>query len=358
MSLKPNLIILVPLFDDSGPMKGAAALANGLADEFAVTLVALKGVRNQNGLLPAIRILSLESEKKIQDKLRALEHLIETPPAPIACISFCFSADLANWFLRKRVRVISSVRGNLMRNYYHSYGPLGYLLAAFHYLFLRSFSKVVVISATMGKQLEKWRLPLEVIENFIDEPRLEPHRISSGRDIPSTIRFLFVGGLNIRKQPGLLLESFHELKRNGHEFSLSIAGDGPLRGLLEGKIEDLGLDDEVELLGHVSDPYGLYQNHDFLVLPSRSEGISRSVLEGLFFGMPCVLRRIDGNEELTGKIKNCFLFSCNQDLTPTLKQVFAQWVPNRERSVLIPPDFRFENGIRKFKSLLANGIQP
>ena len=60
--MKIKLFILVPSLENTGPVKGAIALANNLKNDFKVTFVVLKKKRNINySLDPSIKIKKLYS---------------------------------------------------------------------------------------------------------------------------------------------------------------------------------------------------------------------------------------------------------------------------------------------------------
>jgi len=62
-------------------------------------------------------------------------------------------------------------------------------------------------------------------------------------------------------------------------------------------IENFGLGDKFKFLGHQSDVFPLLCASDVFVLPSRSEGFSNALLEGMAAGVPCVATRVGGNAE-------------------------------------------------------------
>lgn len=356
MTQKQPILILVPRLDGSSPMKGAVALAHGLAANFQVILVALKGCSAKMDINANVQVISLESEPSWRNKLTFLRRLLAdlSQQGPVTSISICFSADVMNRMLKKQARIISSVRSNLWKNYYHTYGLPGYALALAHHFLLRSFDHVVAISADMFARLKKWRLNLHLIGNFIDEPHYEKYRSPRTPSVSKVPQLLFLGGLNSRKRPELLIESLYELKKEGREFHLSLAGEGPMADSLKLMIERLDMGHCVALLGHVKEPYALLQQCDLLVLPSESEGVSRAVLEAMYFGVPCILRDVDGNRELIQSAANGFLFSDDKNLVPVLRLAFDGLLQNDARDNLIPQNFSFKNNIEKFKILLTD----
>ena len=64
---------------------------------------------------------------------------------------------------------------------------------------------------------------------------------------------------------------------------LIIAGVGPQKDALQEKITRLNLNDKVELIGFVKDIPSLMASIDLLVVNSKSEGFSYTILEGLFY---------------------------------------------------------------------------
>jgi len=79
-----------------------------------------------------------------------------------------------------------------------------------------------------------------------------------------------------------------ELKRNGFDCLIQIAGDGPLRGLLEQQARELGLTDCIEFMGYAENIPGLLANARFLVHTSDSEGCPNVVMEAMACGRAVV----------------------------------------------------------------------
>lgn len=111
-----------------------------------------------------------------------------------------------------------------------------------------------------------------------------------------------VGRLQTVKDQALLLNAFAraiackpELRSRGR---LVIVGDGPLRADLESLIDALGLRQYVWLAGEQSDVPAWLRSLDLFVLPSRSEGISNTILEAMACGLPVVATDVGGNSEL------------------------------------------------------------
>lgn len=134
------------------------------------------------------------------------------------------------------------------------------------------------------------RSQIEVVANGIDTERFTPEGPTDDRIPPDNPVILFVGRLVEGKRPEDAIKAVHRLSRR-MDVQLWIVGEGPLRPELEAIADD----EVVEFLGRV--PYDqmpeVYRSGDLLLLPSRAEGMPRSVLEAFSSGIPAVTNDLD-----------------------------------------------------------------
>lgn len=122
--------------------------------------------------------------------------------------------------------------------------------------------------------------------HFVPNPR---PRGMSPADVRSSRVILSVGRLVPQKRHETLIEAFARIHDRIPDWTLRIAGDGPLREHLTNLVEQLGLTHEVEFLQHVEDTAQLYASAGLFVLPSDFEGTSNAMLEAASAGLPCIL---------------------------------------------------------------------
>ncbi|MFM9961989.1 MAG: glycosyltransferase [Planctomycetaceae bacterium] len=109
---------------------------------------------------------------------------------------------------------------------------------------------------------------------------------------------LFVGRLDPQKAPFDLLEAFARLLERHGDWQLLFVGEGPLRVDMETWIANCGLHRSIRIAGWRGDVPAVLRAADVLALPSLWEGMPNIVLESMAAGLPVVVSRVEGTEEL------------------------------------------------------------
>ena len=142
---------------------------------------------------------------------------------------------------------------------------------------------------------------LIVIGNGVDAERfaeaIPAERADFGCE-PTDLLLLAVGRLDPQKGMLDLLAAVSQLRNEFPHLKLLIAGEGPLRGVMERGIEVGQLQTTVQLLGRRSDVPALYRMADLFVLASHWEGQPNVVLEAMAAGLPIVSTRVEGIADL------------------------------------------------------------
>jgi len=131
--------------------------------------------------------------------------------------------------------------------------------------------------------------PIDVVSNGIDTQRFTPegphHDAISGDPA-----ILFVGRLVEGKRPRDAVSALAELSERRPGARLSVVGDGPLDTAVREQAEASGVRDAVSLVGQLEydEMPAVYRAADALLLPSRAEGLPRTVLEALACDVPVV----------------------------------------------------------------------
>lgn len=99
------------------------------------------------------------------------------------------------------------------------------------------------------------------------------------------IRFIFVGGLTVGKQPLLSVQTVEKLKDKGYNVRLDMYGDGVECENIEKYIQKNNLVETIFLHGNVDKVIvkNAFQQSHFLVFMSKSEGWPKVVAEAMFW---------------------------------------------------------------------------
>lgn len=121
----------------------------------------------------------------------------------------------------------------------------------------------------------------------------------------SDIVVISVGELNKNKNNQVIIEAIAAInKSNIHYY---ICGIGEKEKELRNIAKNKKIENQIHFLGYRSDIYQLLQAADIFVMPSLREGLSRSLMEAMAVGLPCVVSKIRGNTELIDDNINGFL---------------------------------------------------
>jgi glycosyltransferase involved in cell wall biosynthesis len=112
----------------------------------------------------------------------------------------------------------------------------------------------------------------------------------------------FVGSLaQMYKGPDILLQGVQRLNARGLRVSAVLIGDGQHRRELESYAQGLGISGQVRFLGEIPSGAAVraeLDKADMFVLPSRTEGLPRAMVEAMARGLPCIGTAVGGIVEL------------------------------------------------------------
>ncbi|RJX23417.1 MAG: glycosyltransferase family 1 protein [Dethiobacter sp.] len=106
------------------------------------------------------------------------------------------------------------------------------------------------------------------------------------------------GRLVFHKGLDLFIRAAARVAKQYPEVRFFIAGEGPERAKLESLCDLLGMREKVFFLGHVNQMPAYLSCLDLFVLPSRSEGLSLSLLEAGSSGLPLIASAVGGIPEI------------------------------------------------------------
>ena len=173
---------------------------------------------------------------------------------------------------------------------------------------------IVAVSDSLRRDIID-RTPLKahkslVIYNGIETTDFQRPRIDAlRRQYGWSVDDLVIGSLgNIRPAKGydILLRAAALLKNGPRVFRFVVAGQGK-PGLYDNLLQlrdELGLQSAVQFIGFVDDPANFLSNLDMFLLPSLSEGFSIATIQAMATGLPSIVTRSGGPQEIITHCEN------------------------------------------------------
>lgn len=163
-----------------------------------------------------------------------------------------------------------------------------------------------------------------VVPNRIDLERFKHVPLWQPKPTGTLRKVGMVGNLRPVKGPDLFIRAAQIVLTDHADIEFEIAGDGdaqPYRQL----IDELGIADNVRLLGPVTDVPSFLATLDLAVLPSRAEGLSNALMEYMAAGRPIVATDVGGNGELLGELaeKCCAAVVDEKCLAAHIRQILS-----------------------------------
>lgn len=185
---------------------------------------------------------------------------------------------------------------------------------------LRLADRVIVVNREVRDYLQTLGIPAERvvwIPNGVDVQQFCPASPVQKAQARVQLRLgetervvLYVGRLEHMKGVDILLRGWHELspvQRNNSR--LIIVGDGPERQALAQMAQTFGVGTSVCFAGEQDSVQAYYQAADLFVLPSRTEGLSNALLEGMASSLPVLVSKVGGAVDLVQEGQSGFFLN-------------------------------------------------
>ena len=132
---------------------------------------------------------------------------------------------------------------------------------------------------------------------------------------------LVVGRLEKNKNCKTIIEAVSKL--DNKSIKTVFCGDGEDKHQLRRMTKNLGISDRVLFIGNRTDMVDIYHMADCFVLASLREGLSRSIMEAMAVGLPCIVSNIRGNSDLIDKNGGeLFLPNDSSELAKRIVRIF------------------------------------
>jgi glycosyltransferase involved in cell wall biosynthesis len=236
---------------------------------------------------------------------------------------------------------------------------------------LKNANRIITVSKETLKYVLKLgadKTKTKVIYNGVDVNYFRPINGEKSREklgmpknrkiILSVRRLVYKNGLDT------LLETVPHIAQNHPDVLFVVAGKGPSRKLIENRINELGIEDNIKLAGFVPDKLlpAYYDAADYFVLPSASgEGLPLVLLEAMACGLPVIATAVGGTPEIIQHMKNGVLVpprnpeAIAEALSKFLSEGLGQALGEEARRI-VEDRFTWEENVRQLKEIYSEFV--
>jgi L-malate glycosyltransferase len=174
-----------------------------------------------------------------------------------------------------------------------------------HKLTLRRTSRVIAVSQAVADSLGSQTIfepgKVTLIHNGIDFGRFES--LNKAAEEKTKFRVGMIGHLAPIKGPEDFIRAAASVCSQDSDVEFVLAGEdkssrGENRANLEKLIAELGINDQVRLLGWIKEVPELLSTFDLFISPSRSEPFGLSIVEAMAAGVPVLATASEGAREI------------------------------------------------------------
>jgi len=138
----------------------------------------------------------------------------------------------------------------------------------------------------------------QTVERYdkITDDVISHKRLELGMD--QQLSMVCVSRLYPRKGHEYLFEALVPLRRAGINLKLFLVGSGDYRGHLEKRVNELGIEKNIEFLGYRDDALEIMAAADLIVHPSLEDALSQALIESLMLSKPIIATDISGASDI------------------------------------------------------------
>ncbi len=196
----------------------------------------------------------------------------------------------------------------------------------------KSFDEIIAVSdGVMNAFNDLYHLEMKthVISNLVDANKII-EKSNEKCDVKldnKELNFISVGRIHPMKGYDRLINALHRLKeekRMPNNFKLRLYGTGTLLNELKEMISNFHLENHIELMGQVMNPYKYLKNSDLFILSSYYEPFGLVMVEAMLTGVPVLATENAATSKIIDNKKNGYIVeNSEKGLYDGLKYLFS-----------------------------------
>ncbi len=272
-------------------------------------------------------------------------------------------------FLKEKPKTVFTFHGLSFIDKNYQANVFFKMLAKFYYkLLLNTVNRVVFECNLNYKEVKEAGMVknAEVIYNGLDEMKMnflgkEDARNyfseKCGLDLRDSFLIGSTGRLIYQKNYEFLIGHFTKIKEKIPNAKVVIIGEGPDRENYEALIQKHGSQNDFFLVGELKNSHQYMKGFDLFTLCSRYEGVSISLIEALYAGIPILASNVGGNPDVVGNnINELFALDDFEDYLSKLVNIKSNRNELIKFNFSIKDRFTLESFTNNYKDLF-DGMQ-
>lgn len=275
------------------------------------------------------------------------------------------------WFLKIKPKFLFTFHGlSFLDKNYNAIPGLKTLVKLYFKIFASNVDECVFVSAVNKEESIKSKITekgvviyngLDLKENdFLTKDEARKFIFEKCKyDVKNDFVIGSTGRLAYPKNYEFLISNFGSIKNKYPGIKFVIIGDGPDLTKLKTLVKTHKCEEDIFFAGAIKEAHKYIKAFDVFTLPSRYEGLSISLIEAIFAGIPILASDVGGNMEVVGE-------NCNQlyqlddisDYVQNLEYIKNNFdsikISNAKRKELFLLDGMVDSYIKVYKDLLES----
>ena len=201
------------------------------------------------------------------------------------------------------------------------------LKSIIYYITIKKYNRIIGVSSSIIEECifkDKLQGKYCTINNVIDSCKILKLANENRCEYNKKYDLLFFGRLNEVKNPEKFIDIVKTFSIIHPDTRAVIIGDGNLAESCREKIKTLELQENIDMLGYIKDPFPIIKNCKIMIITSKWEGIPMAVLECMTLGIPVIHNGVGGLNRLLEKMN---LDECEtiEEYSKTIDKVQKNW---------------------------------
>lgn len=203
-----------------------------------------------------------------------------------------FTSSVIASLTNTKVPIVSHIHHNAPWLKQAGLNSILYLLSSKRYKTILGVSEAIFKEYIFGNLIIN---KTKVISNPIDTNVIIEKSKNGKNDYYDLV---FLGRLSTPKNPLKFIDLVSSLARRRTELKVAIIGSGELDQACKIKIKELSLENNIDMLGFMDNPYGIVRKAKILCMTSDWEGYGLVAVEALALGTPVIAYPVGGLKEI------------------------------------------------------------